>query len=80
MRAVVLQRHGGASVLKLSERPDPTPGPGQVAVRVRTVGINFAEVLSRKGLYGWAPKMPYVPGMEAFGEIIAVGSAAPMPN
>lgn len=76
MRAVVLQRHGGPSVLKVTELPDPTPGPGQVAVRVKTIGINFAEVLSRKGLYGWAPKMPYVPGMEAYGEIIAVGSGA----
>jgi len=44
-------------------------------VRVEAIGINFAEVLSRKGLYGWAPKRPYVPGMEAVGRIDAVGGA-----
>jgi NADPH2:quinone reductase len=76
MRAVVLKRHGGPEVLQLTEVPDPAPGPGQVAVRVETFGLNFAEVLSRKGLYGWAPKMPYVPGMEAFGEIVSLGRGA----
>jgi NADPH:quinone reductase-like Zn-dependent oxidoreductase len=76
MRAVVLKRHGGPAVLRVSELPDPTPGPGQVAVRVKTIGLNFAEVLSRKGLYGWAPSMPYTPGMEAFGEIVALGPGA----
>ncbi len=76
MRAVVLKRHGGPDVLQLTELPDPAPGPGQIAVRVKTVGLNFAEVLSRKGLYGWAPKMPYVPGMEAFGEIVSLGPGA----
>ncbi len=55
MKAVVLKRHGGPAVLRVSQMPDPTPGPGQVAVRVKTIGLNFAEVLSRKGLYGWAP-------------------------
>ncbi len=76
MRAVVLKRHGGPEVLRLSSRPDPEPGPGQVVVRVKTIGLNFAEVLSRKGLYGWAPKLPYIPGMEAFGEIVAAGPGA----
>ena len=76
MQAVMLKRHGGPKVLHLTEIPDPTPGPGQVAVRVKTIGLNFAEVLSRKGLYGWAPKRPYVPGMEAFGEIVSLGPGA----
>jgi len=40
---------------------------------VEAIGINYAEVLSRKGLYGWAPKRPYVPGMEATGAIEALG-------
>jgi len=44
-----------------------------VRVRLRTIGLNYAEVLSRKGLYGWAPPLPYVLGMEGFGEIEAVG-------
>lgn len=76
MRAVVLSRHGAPRVLALSEVPTPAPEGDQVRVRVRTIGINYAEVLSRKGLYGWAPPLPYVPGMEAYGEIDAVGPAA----
>jgi NADPH:quinone reductase-like Zn-dependent oxidoreductase len=51
------------------------PGPHEISVRVEAIGINYAEVLSRKGLYGWAPKRPYVPGMEAVGRVEAVGAA-----
>jgi len=76
MQAVILEKHGGPEVLRVVCRPDPVPGPGQVLVRVKTIGLNFAEVLSRKGLYGWAPKRPYTPGMEAFGEIVGVGADA----
>ena len=73
MKAFLLRRHGGPDKLTLADLPDPQPGPGQVRIRVEAVGLNYAEVLSRKGLYGWAPKMPYVPGMEAAGHIDAVG-------
>jgi NADPH:quinone reductase-like Zn-dependent oxidoreductase len=74
MRAVVLARHGPASSLRVSTVPEPAPGPGELRVRIRAIGINWAEVLSRKGLYTWAPPLPYVLGMEAFGEIDAIGS------
>ncbi len=74
MKAYVLSRHGSPDVLRATERPDPVPGPGQVAVAVEAVGINYAEVLSRKGLYGWAPKLPYILGMEAAGRIESVGA------
>ena len=68
-----MRRHGGPGVLRPVSLPDPEPGPGRVRVRVEAVGLNYAEVLSRKGLYGWAPKLPYVPGMEAAGHVDAVG-------
>lgn len=74
MKAIVLDRHGGPEVLRVREVPDPAPGVGQVRVRVEAIGVNFAEVLSRKGLYGWAPAMPYTPGMEAAGTIDALGT------
>ena len=74
MRAWTLPRTGPPDVLKLTEVPTPELGPGEVAVRVEAIGINYAEVLSRKGLYGWAPKRPYVPGMEAVGTIEALGA------
>lgn len=73
MKAALLSRHGGPDTLRFVDLPDPLPGPGAVRVRVETVGINYAEVLSRRGLYGWAPRLPYVPGMEAAGTIDAVG-------
>lgn len=73
MKAVLLDRHGVPSTLKLREVAEPVAGPGQVRVRIAAVGLNYAEVLSRKGLYGWAPPLPYVLGMEAHGRIDAVG-------
>lgn len=42
-------------------------------IKVKILGLNYAEILSRKGQYNWAPKKPYVPGMEGFGEIIEIG-------
>ena len=53
--------------------PDPYPGRGEVRIHIQSIGLNYAEVLSRKGLYVWAPKLPYVPGMEAYGEIDRIG-------
>ncbi len=73
MRAVVLRRQGPPEVLSVSDVPSPEPGDGQVAVRVEAVGLNYAEVLSRRGQYGWAPPLPYVLGMEAAGRIEALG-------
>jgi NADPH2:quinone reductase len=74
MRAIVLHRHGGPEVLRVEAVPDPTPGAGEVRVRVAAIGVNYAEVISRKGLYGWAPPMPYTPGMEATGTIDLLGA------
>lgn len=74
MRAIVLDRHGGPEVLRMCTVPDPVPGAGEVRVRVEAIGVNYAEVLSRKGLYGWAPAIPYTPGMEATGTIDALGA------
>jgi NADPH:quinone reductase-like Zn-dependent oxidoreductase len=74
MRAIVLDRHGGPEVLRVRDVPDPVPGAGEVRVRVEAIGINYAEILSRKGLYGWAPAMPYTLGMEATGTIDALGA------
>jgi len=74
MKAIVLTRHGGPDVLRARDVPEPVPGAGEVLVRVEAIGVNYAEILSRKGLYGWAPAMPYTPGMEATGTIEALGA------
>ncbi len=73
MKAVVLRATGGPNVLAVSDLPDPVPGPGEVRVRLAYSGLNYAEILSRKGLYTWAPKRPYILGMEGAGTVDAVG-------
>lgn len=73
MKAYVLKSSGKPSKLKLSDVPDPFPGKGEVLVQMKYIGINYAEIMSRKGLYGWAPKRPYILGMEGSGLIEAVG-------
>lgn len=73
MRAVVCDRLGDPSVLKIEERPIPEPGPGDVVVKVGAAGVNFPDVLSVAGTYQHKPELPFVPGMEGAGEIHAVG-------
>lgn len=73
MRAVVMRRHGAPEVLQVEERPDPTPGAGEVLIDVRAAGINFADVMARLGLYAAAPKPPVVVGYEVAGTIAALG-------
>ncbi|MEQ9404525.1 MAG: zinc-binding dehydrogenase [Cyclobacteriaceae bacterium] len=73
MRAYEFRRAGKPDVLKLKEVSEPTPAAGEVKVRIEVIGINYAEVLSRKGQYSWAPSIPYIPGMEAYGEVTAIG-------
>jgi NADPH:quinone reductase-like Zn-dependent oxidoreductase len=58
----------------VQERPDPTPGPGQVLIEVGAAGVNFAEVMARVGLYQDAPKPPCVLGYEVAGTVAAVGA------
>lgn len=74
MKAVILRRSGNPDVLKPEEIPDPTPGSNELMVRLEYAGMNYAEILSRKGLYGWSVKRPYILGMEGVGVIEEVGS------
>jgi NADPH2:quinone reductase len=69
VRAVVLRETGGPERLELTEVPDPELGDGQVLVRVRAAGINFADVLVRLGRYPQPPELPTVLGAEFAGEI-----------
>ena len=69
MRAIVLRETGGPERLELAEAPDPEPADGQVVVRVRAAGINFADVLIRQGRYPQPPTLPTIPGGEVAGEV-----------
>lgn len=73
MRAAVVTSYGGPEVLQVQQVPDPSPGAGQVCVRVRAIGLNFADMFGRLGVYPGTPKPPFVPGMEFSGDVIAVG-------
>jgi NADPH:quinone reductase-like Zn-dependent oxidoreductase len=74
MRQIWIRKHGGPEVLEVRDVPDPVPGAGQVRVRAKAVGLNFAEVSARQGLYPDAPKPPCVVGYEGAGVVDAVGS------
>jgi NADPH2:quinone reductase len=76
VRAALVTAYGGPEVLQLQEVPDPTPGPGQVRVRVRAIGLNFADIFGRLGVYPGTPKPPFVPGMEFAGDVIDVGEGS----
>jgi NADPH:quinone reductase len=60
-------------VLTLTEIPDPEPGPGQILVRVRAAAANFPDVLLCRGTYQVRPPLPFTPGVEVCGEIVAAG-------
>jgi NADPH:quinone reductase-like Zn-dependent oxidoreductase len=69
MRQVWITRRGGPEVLEVREAPDPQPKPGEVRIRVRAAGVNFADVMARMGLNPDAPPIPCVMGYEVSGEI-----------
>ncbi|WP_232337799.1 alcohol dehydrogenase catalytic domain-containing protein [Deinococcus arboris] len=70
--AITVQVHGGPEVLTWQERPLPQPGPGQVRVRVEATGVNYADVLARRGGYGPGGRLPFVPGLDAAGVVDAL--------
>jgi NADPH2:quinone reductase len=74
VRAWHVVRHGEpADVLQLADAPEPAPGPGQVLVRVRAVAVNFPDVLLARGEYQVRPELPFSPGIELCGEVLALG-------
>jgi len=77
MKAVVFEKLGGPEVMKIVEVPKPEAKPGTVLIKVRAAGINFADTLFRQGQYVMQPQLPDTPGMEAGGEIEAVGAGVP---
>lgn len=82
MRSVWISRHGGPEVLEVRNTPDPMPGSGEVRVRVRASGLNFADIMARMGLYPDAPKPPCVVGYEVAGDVdlLGPGAAGPAPG
>ncbi|HYQ28642.1 MAG TPA: medium chain dehydrogenase/reductase family protein [Polyangiaceae bacterium] len=73
MRQVWITKVGAPKVLQVREAPDPTPAKGELRIRVRAAGINFADLMARVGLYPDAPKLPCVVGYEVSGVVDALG-------
>lgn len=73
VKAVRVHKTGGPEVLSVEDIQVPPPGPGEVLVRNKAIGLNFIDTYFRSGLYP-APQMPFVPGNEGAGEVLAVGS------
>ncbi|MFC7212800.1 zinc-binding alcohol dehydrogenase family protein [Saliphagus sp. GCM10025334] len=73
MHAIEVNEYGDSDRLEYTEREVPEPGPGDVRIDVEAAGINFADVMQRRGVYPGGPEPPYVPGMEAAGTVDAAG-------
>src|SRR5438552_15570394 len=73
MKRVVVDHYGGPEVLKLVEEDDPSPGAGEVRVRVLAAGVSFTDALLRAGVYLGGPQPPFTPGYELVGVVEDVG-------
>src|ERR1700679_2767322 len=69
MRAMVVRKYGAPEVFEAREVPDPQPKAGEALIRVKAVGVNFADLLQRMGVYPGTPKPPFVPGLEIAGVV-----------
>jgi NADPH:quinone reductase-like Zn-dependent oxidoreductase len=74
MRQIWIPKAGPPEVLDIREAADPLPREGEIRIQVEAVGVNFADIMARLGLYPDLPPMPVVPGFEVAGRVDAVGS------
>jgi NADPH2:quinone reductase len=73
MKAIEVTAFGDSDVLEVTEREAPEPGPGEVRIDVKAAGINFADIMQRRGHYHGGPEPPYVPGLEVAGVVDETG-------
>ncbi|MBO1325689.1 zinc-binding dehydrogenase [Acetobacter sp. TBRC 12305] len=74
MKALVLHEHGGMEKLHLErDFPDPTPGEGEVVLRVRATSLNYHDIFTRRGMPGIKLPMPCIMGLDVAGELVAIG-------
>ncbi|MEO7191897.1 MAG: NAD(P)H-quinone oxidoreductase [Vicinamibacterales bacterium] len=75
MKAIEISAPGSPEVLRLVDRPDPAPGPGEVQIRVAAAGVNRPDLMQRQGRYPPPPGITDIPGLEVAGQITACGPA-----
>jgi NADPH2:quinone reductase len=74
MRALRQTALGGPPDLRLiTDAPVPSPGPGEVLIRVTAAGVNFVDISQSRGTFAGGPQPPYLAGIEGAGEVTAVG-------
>ncbi len=73
MTVIGIKAPGGPEMLVPEQRPVPTPGEGEILVKVAAAGVNRPDVMQRKGLYPPPPGAPDIPGLEIAGEVVALG-------
>ncbi len=73
MKAIVIDSAFGLDNLRIIERPEPKPGPGQVLLRMKAWSLNYRDLLVTKGLYNPRLKLPFVPLSDGVGEVIGIG-------
>src|ERR1700674_3816795 len=73
MTAIGIRTPGGPEVLVPEERPVPSPGTGEILVKVEAAGGNRPDVMQRRGLYPPPPGASDIPGLEIAGEVVALG-------
>ena len=73
MKAVEITAHGGPDVLKLTDRPMPVAGYGEVVIKLAYAGVNRPDALQRAGLYNPPPTASDLPGLEGAGEVVSLG-------
>jgi NADPH:quinone reductase-like Zn-dependent oxidoreductase len=74
MKALVFHEFGGPDKLKYEDAPDPTPGPGEVLVRVRACALNHLDLFVREGIPALKTPLPFWTGCDIAGEVVAVGA------
>ncbi|HUY78801.1 MAG TPA: NADPH:quinone oxidoreductase family protein [Ktedonobacterales bacterium] len=77
MRAIRYHQLGGPEVLQLDELPTPTPQAGEALIKVAAAGVNYADTRRRIGQYLEATPLPYIPGSEIAGTVVALGEGVP---
>lgn len=80
MRALQQTTRSGPRDLRLvTDAPVPSPGPGEILVRVTAAGVNFVDLSQARGTFAGAPRPPYLAGIEGAGEVVAVGAGVTEP-
>ena len=74
MKAIVVNEYGGPERLELTEVPMPEPGPGEICIEVKFIGVNFTDVRNRVG--DGLGKIPFTPGVEVSGIVSKTGPGA----